>query len=139
MTGPGPGKIRIDCEKVNIIKGKARYCIVPDVYIHVKGYSYARVTHLDIEYSNIEKILGIHIREIVPAFVKKFTNFIMLKSWKIFTTMEIYSKTLLELIPPGYEGGCVIGGKQDGIFVGFKKEILRILEEYCTKLGWPPR
>ena len=42
MTGPGEGKIKI---------GKA------DVYIHVKGKSNARVTHVDIELDELNKII----------------------------------------------------------------------------------
>jgi len=42
MSGPGEGKIKI---------GKA------DVYIHLKGKSGARVTHVDIELDEINKII----------------------------------------------------------------------------------
>jgi hypothetical protein len=42
MTGPGEGKIKL---------GKA------DVYIHVKGKSNARVTHVDIELDELNKII----------------------------------------------------------------------------------
>ena len=42
MSGPGDGKIKI---------GKA------DVYIHVKGKSNARITHIDIELDELNKIL----------------------------------------------------------------------------------
>ena len=42
MSGPGEGKIKI---------GKA------DVYIHLKGKSGARITHLDIELPELNKII----------------------------------------------------------------------------------
>lgn len=42
MSGPGEGKIKL---------GKA------DVYLHVKGKSNARITHLDIELDEINKII----------------------------------------------------------------------------------
>ena len=42
MTGPGEGKIKL---------GKA------DVYIHLKGKSLARVTHIDIELDKLNKII----------------------------------------------------------------------------------
>lgn len=42
MSGPGPGKIKI---------GKA------DVYIHLKGQSRARITHVDIELDELNKIV----------------------------------------------------------------------------------
>jgi hypothetical protein len=42
MSGPGEGKIKL---------GKA------DVYVHVKGKSNARVTHVDIELGKLNKII----------------------------------------------------------------------------------
>lgn len=42
MSGPGEGKIKL---------GKA------DVYIHVKGKSNARITHVDIELEELNKII----------------------------------------------------------------------------------
>lgn len=42
MSGPGEGKIKI---------GKA------DVYIHLKGKSLARITHIDIELDELNKII----------------------------------------------------------------------------------
>jgi hypothetical protein len=42
MSGPGEGKIKL---------GKA------DVYIHLKGKSRARITHLDIELDRLNKII----------------------------------------------------------------------------------
>ncbi len=42
MTGPGEGKIKL---------GKA------EVYIHVKGKSRARITHIDIELPELNKII----------------------------------------------------------------------------------
>ncbi len=42
MSGPGAGKIKI---------GKA------DVYIHVKGKSWATVTHIDVELSELNDII----------------------------------------------------------------------------------
>lgn len=42
MSGPGAGKIKL---------GKA------DVYVHIKGKSNARITHVDIELSALNKII----------------------------------------------------------------------------------
>lgn len=42
MSGPGAGKIKL---------GKA------DVYVHIKGKSNARITHIDIELSKLNKII----------------------------------------------------------------------------------
>jgi len=71
MSGPGEGKIKI---------GKA------DVYVHLKGKSGARITHLDIELPELNKI-----------------------------------------IKPGENS--YVGGKQDGIFIGLKKEMIKRAEK----------
>ena len=42
MSGPGEGKIKL---------GRA------DVYLHVKGKSNARITHIDIELDDLNKII----------------------------------------------------------------------------------
>lgn len=42
MSGPGEGKIKL---------GKA------DVYVHIKGKSRARITHVDIELPELNKII----------------------------------------------------------------------------------
>ncbi len=138
MTGPGPGKIQIDCKKVLVVKEGRKIELVPDLYIHVKGWSLARVTHIDIEYTQLEKILGLKLREIAPALLTKIGEIVIVKSWKLKTRIEIHSKTLSNLIPPAYSDGCVIGGKNNGIFIGVKKNLIKILEDYSTKLGWPP-
>jgi len=67
MSGPGEGKIKL---------GKA------DVYLHVKGKSNARITHIDIE-----------------------------------------NKVLNKIIKDKEATYCA--GKQGGIFIGLKKEMLK--------------
>lgn len=49
MTGPGPGKLLLEGAKVFVVEDGDTKEIEAEVYIHVKGYSLARVTHLDIE------------------------------------------------------------------------------------------
>ncbi len=71
MSGHGEGKIKI---------GKA------DVYVHLKGKSGARITHLDIELPKLNKI-----------------------------------------IKPGENS--YVGGKQGGIFIGLKKEMIKRAEK----------
>ena len=42
MSGPGEGKIKL---------------VKADVYVHLKGKSRARVTHIDIELDKLDKII----------------------------------------------------------------------------------
>jgi hypothetical protein len=75
MSGPGEGKIKI---------GKA------DVYIHVKGKSNARVTHLDIELDELNKIIKPGESSYVQA--KEGGVFIGLKSEMIKSAEELMKK-----------------------------------------------
>lgn len=76
MSGQGEGKIKL---------GKA------DVYLHVKGKSNARITHIDIELDEINKI-----------------------------------------IKPGEATYCA--GKEGGVFLGLKKEMLERAEKVIKKI-----
>ncbi len=75
MSGPGEGKIKL---------GKA------DVYLHLKGKSGATITHLDIELSELNKI-----------------------------------------IKPGENS--YVGGKEGGVFLGLKKEMIKRAEEIAKR------
>ncbi|NPA69354.1 MAG: hypothetical protein GXO26_00970 [Crenarchaeota archaeon] len=137
MTGPGPGKIEIDCEKLIIISGTKTLTIIPRVYIHIKGWSLARVTHIDVEHDDLCEILNIKPREIIGGILINSKDNIEVKTRKAI--LKIYSKILTSLIPTNYRGGCVIGGKIGGVFIGVRKEIIRILEKYGEKHGYAPR
>ncbi len=137
MTGPGPGKIEIDCEKMIVRLCKKTITIIPKVYIHIRGWSLARVTHIDVEHEKINEILNIKPREIVGGILINNKEKINVRTRKAI--FEIYSKTLTSLIPEAYRGGCVVGGKIGGIFIGVRREIIKILEEYGQKFGYPPK
>lgn len=140
LTGPGPGKIELDCKKVIIRVGDKIIEIKPVLYLHVRGWSLAKVTHLDIEYPGIEKILNLKYREIIGAKIGKISNVCtQVKSGTRNILIRIFSNDLLKLIPDKYYNGCVIGSKIDGIFIGIKKELIKIFEEYASKLGYEPR
>jgi len=137
MTGPAPGKIPVKYSEVVLICRGRRVAINPEIYIHVKGWSLARVTHIDIEYENLNNILNLRIREIVGGLFRRYYDKIQIISRKFI--IEIKSELLNSLIPRGYEDKCVIGGKIDGVFIGVKKDIIKILENYASSLGYSPR
>ncbi len=137
MTGPGPGKIEIDCRKIDIYIRNHVISITPRLYIHIKGWSLARVTHIDIEHDNINNIINLEPRQVIGAVLIKHKDSIEVKSRKFI--LKIYSQTLLKLIPDKYKGGCVIGGKIGGIFIGIKRELIKIFEKFGTQMGYTPK
>ena len=75
MSGPGEGKIKL---------GKA------DVYLHLKGKSGSTITHVDIELTELNKI-----------------------------------------VKPGENS--FVGGKEGGVFIGLKKEMIKRAERVKKK------
>lgn len=75
MSGPGAGKIHL---------GKA------DVYLHLKGFSNAHITHIDVELPELN-----------------------------------------EIIKPGES--TYVGGKEGGVFLGLKREMIARAEELSDK------
>lgn len=125
MTGPGEGKLRVDAQ----VYVNGELLKEAEVYIHVKGYSLARVTHLDIEHPNVN--------EYVKPYGGKFLKIIGVKggflikgsSW----TMIVKSTMLEDLLDVGEETYAWVGGKPGGTYIGFKKKYVEKLEEKALK------
>lgn len=124
MTGPGEGKILI---KAQVYLDSSK--IDANVYIHLKGFSFARVTHLDIESAFLN---------ILPPKRGGFFEIHGVKNGldiKLEThTIELKAKLLNEVLSPSEHTRTWVGGKVDGIYIGFRKtEILR-LERLAKKI-----
>ena len=143
MTGPGEGKIPIKANVALSYMDKRTYFDC-DVYIHVKGHSLAKVTHIDVESPILNEILKPKKSLYVPfkviggkviIYLKK-TYYV--KSLKSFAnSLIIESEDLAELLKEG-PFKTYVGGKLGGVFLGFHKEVVRKLEEYAIKLGVIP-
>ncbi len=121
MTGPGPGKIPLDVTVFLVQEGR-RTKLPATVYVHLKGYSRARVTHIDIELPGLE--------EKIPkegfygcAFYRDGFR-ILFGPFDLF----VLGKDLEGVFRPG-ESIVYVGKKVGGIYVGFKKECVRRLEQ----------
>ena len=133
MSGPGIGKILLENAKVFLISTK-EIKIDADVYIHVKGYSLARVTHLDIENPELEKIVkpksGFYasLKREKHGFKIKFDKPSRFDEKAIFGIV-VKHEDLKNLVPANKTYRCWVGGKIGGIYIGFKKEIIEKLEK----------
>ena len=128
MTGPAEGKIPIQIEF--FFEGIKIPC---NAYIHVKGYSRAYVTHLDLEGFQAEGETS-RIPAVVIGGIKNFTV-ILLRDIKINgrkgRKIKIRGITILD---KGEKSGASVGIKDGGIFIGFRKEVIRRLEEIARSL-----
>lgn len=114
MTGPAYGKIPLKARIT--LSGRA---ITGHVYVHLKGYALARVTHLDIESPklNLMKVkgdfLGIH----------GIKGGIELPHLGVKVSCAKLNKVLKE----GEKTRTWVGQKEDGIFIGFRKaEVMKL-------------
>jgi hypothetical protein len=119
MTGPAEGKIPIEANV--FLMGKK---IDADVYVHLKGFALAKVTHLDIESEelNIMKGKGDFLT------VVGIDNGLEIPSLKI----RIISKRL-KVLKSGERTRTWVGQKIDGIYIGFRKEQIRALEKIVSE------
>jgi hypothetical protein len=123
MTGPAEGKIDLpaqvflDSKKIDAV-----------IYVHLKGYALARVTHLDIESEslNILPVKGggfFTIRGIDSGIEIELKAHIV----------RVICSSLNEVLGVGKATRTWVGGKVDGIYVGFKKAEIEKLEKIAKR------
>jgi len=135
MTGPGPGKLKVTDAKIYLALPTEVEELKADVYIHVKGYSRARVTHLDIEHPELNEIFPPSTTGFYPligtghGFIIKFSKLIR------GLELEVVSKLLASyLIFYGEKTWVYVGVKSGGIFIGFKKVYVLRLEDIAIRI-----
>jgi len=121
MTGPGEGKLKI---KANVfLEGKKIDAIV---YVHMKGYSMATVTHLDIESPSLNLMGGKgYFHQIVGI-----DEGIEIPKLGVMISASILS----DVLGSGEKTRTWIGQKEDGIYIGFKKSEMLKLEKISKAL-----
>ena len=125
MSGPGLGKLLLENAKVFIDNKE----IEADVYIHIKGFSLARVTHLDIESEELNKILKpkeggfFSIHGVNGGIEIKFDK----------NRLKVLHEFLNEILKEGEKTRTWVGGKEGGIYIGFKKEQIVKLEKIAKE------
>lgn len=134
MTGPGPGKIKISSKVVFCNKKGCRELDVI-VYLHLKGLSRARVTHIDIEGDKIEDLLC------SDTYVRVSVSGELMRIHSTRDTQEdIFEiRIISDMFRKIFKGRKVLswgflGKKEGGVYIGFKKDVLESLEEYGFKI-----
>ena len=101
-----------------------------DVYIHLKGFARARVTHVDIEHEELERIVAessfLRIRGIRGGGFEIWLE----RGKKIVVRHPLFSR----LLNAGSTTIAWVGVKEGGIYVGFRKEYVEKLEEIGRQL-----
>jgi hypothetical protein len=151
MTGPGEGKLELAGAQVYLCHAQNKVALQNAIiYIHLKGYSLARVTHLDIEHELINKliaprarlfttILGINNGILIKLY-GKYGNFAYEDRNIKVTGLEISHLCLSKVLPENTKTRTMVGGKFGGCFIGFRKPQIIKLEELAMELfGMKPR
>lgn len=124
MTGPGPGKVEIPAS-VYVCKAKGCEKVEATVYVHIRGFSRARVTHIDVEAPGLEDKIGreTYVRVVFSG------HFLRLISLDKSVEVRIVSPEL-ERVSRGRRvvSWGFIGLKAGGFYIGFRKEIVDKLE-----------
>ncbi|HDH07298.1 MAG TPA: hypothetical protein ENF87_02895 [Thermoproteales archaeon] len=147
MTGPAPGKIPL-ISQVYLGCGLKKIKVEGvDVYLHVKGWSLARVTHLDIEHPVFNQIvkpkraLYLEYKSMPPDLVVFLDRGYTVKyGSKIFEAcfIELTCNELAKILGKR-RGKVYVGGKVGGVFLGFHKEEVTLLEKLAIAKGVKPR
>lgn len=142
MTGPAEGKLKLDAtvylssdEEKTKLEGAV-------VYIHLKGYAEAKVTHLDIEHDLLGNIIPPKRGEFLTIKGSKGRIEIKLekdreiehknKLMKV-KGIEIIHPYLNHILQPGEKTRTWVGGKFGGIYIGFRKNEIEKLEEIARE------
>jgi len=147
------GKFRLDAS-TTLMPSKRK--IDAKVYIHLKGYARARVSHIDVEKMGLGKVIRrgrgnfLEIRGIKNGLevVLKEECQIILDGENVAVSSVVTTCPLLnEIIENETSTRAWVGRKYDGIYIGFKKAELEKLEKLAlekfgirplTKLEKPP-
>ncbi len=141
MTGPGPGKIRVRAQVVIVRRGEAKVLEGVQVYLHLKGWSRAPITHIDVEYPGLEELVGgpgRGVYGVVEGVAAGFRFTPFQGEWLI--EVRGLGDPILSVFQQGERSYGYAGGKKGGIYIGFKRFILERLEEIAARVyGIGPR
>jgi len=143
MTGPAEGKILLGKAEVQLLTNHGKIELNgAEVYIHIKGYSLARVTHLDVEHTILDKIIPpkrgkfLKIIGIENGFRIQLNKGIDLKIEDkniVVYSIKVLHPYLKDVLAKNEEIVTWVGGKFGGIYVGFRKKQIAKLEEIARK------
>jgi len=145
MTGPAEGKLLLEDAKILLLTNLGSINLDGEVYIHVKGYSLAKVTHLDIEHETLDNIIPpkrgkfLTIRRVKDGIRIELDHEkeIQINNNRVLVyAIKIVHPTLINVIDK--ETRTWVGGKFGGIYIGFRKNQIRRLEEIAReKFNFP--
>ena len=133
------GKLRLDASTVLMPPKKK---IDAEVYIHLKGYARARVSHIDIEKTGLGKVIHrgrgnfleiIGVENGLEIVLREKRQVILDGEEMTVSSVVITCPMIQGIIEKGKSTKAWIGRKYDGIYIGFRKAELERLEKVAFK------
>jgi hypothetical protein len=121
MTAPIEGKLLLDAH-VYLNDEELENA---QVYVHLKGYARATVTHLDIEHLELTGIIPPKTRTFI--WLIGIEDGILIRTEK-GDTVKVIQPLLSNVLGRGEKTKTCVGGKFNGLFIGFRKRELTKLE-----------
>jgi len=129
------GKIRLDAETIVMPSGRR---IDASVYLHLKGYARARVSHLDVEKIGLGRI--IHrgrgnflevkgIRQGLEVFARESRTIEIDGEQTPVSSIIIIYKPFNQVLNEDKSTRAWVGRKYDGFYISFKREEMQRLEK----------
>ena len=140
-----PGKIQLSASTILMPCERE---IDAEVYIHLKGYARARVSHLDVEKIGLGRVIHrgrgnfLEIKGIengIEVVLKEKRQITLDKEELAVSSIVIKCPFLNKIIEEGSSTRAWVGRKYDGIYIGFRKAELEKLEKLALeKFGMKP-
>ena len=139
------GKIQLDASTVLMPCERE---IGAEVFIHLKGYARARVSHLDVEKIGLGKVIRrgrgnfLEIKGVkngLKIVLREKCQITLDKEELEVSSIVIKCSLLNRIIKEGASSKAWVGRKYDGIYIGFRKTELEKLEKLALeKFGAKP-
>jgi len=139
------GKLRLDASTILMPCEKK---IDAEVYIHLKGYARAMVSHVDIEKIGLGKVIRrgrgnfLEVRGVengLEVILREKRQIILDGEEIVVLSIVIACSLLNEVIEKKKSTRAWIGRKYDGIYIGFRRAELERLEKLALeKFGIKP-
>jgi len=139
------GKLRLNASTI-LMPGERK--VDAEVYIHLKGYARARVSHLDIEKMGLGKVIRrgrgnfLEIRGVengLEVILREKCQIILDGEELAVSSIVVNYPLLNEIIEKEKSTKAWVGRKYDGIYIGFRKAELERLENLALeKFGIKP-
>jgi hypothetical protein len=133
------GKLRLDACAILMPCERE---IDAEVYIHLKGYARARVSHLDVEKIGLGKVIRrgrgnfLEIRGVengLEVVLREKCQIILDGEEFTVSSIIIVSPSLNKIVEKDGSTRVWVGRKYDGIYIGFRKAEMKKLEKMALK------